>query len=352
MCGLLGFIGSSKDPIKTEALITELFDQTQIRGIDASGYYCTSEFYFNNVYFHKQPGPSIHLLQENVYKNIWKNKINLGLFHCRAASQGVGFPNDNINNHPFVSKNFKKAVIHNGLIIKNEYSFLKEYYQVESKCDSEIILRILEQEEESILENISNFLSLTPESHFAVAYSESDQNHRKLMLCRNKHRPLFFANLIDEIGQIIFFSTIEIFYKAINKIAKRNVFIKPQKIVEIYPHEIYEFDYYKNQNITMNLYKTIPSKETFLLKDDFFQIKNENKNAFNLENKNTFNLKDALFDRIGSLQNNQKKLEQKIIKMIKDNNIDKNEYEDILKTIEEINEKMNHINNTIKDYGS
>ena len=49
MCGLFGFIGDSNNPDLTKDLSTHLFVKTQIRGTDASGFYCAEDFKNKNI---------------------------------------------------------------------------------------------------------------------------------------------------------------------------------------------------------------------------------------------------------------------------------------------------------------
>lgn len=257
MCGLLGFIGDSKSPEFTKQLTTSLFIRTQARGIDASGFYCAGEFGSNQIFYHKSPTPSSTFINQAEYKSIWKNKLNLGMFHCRAASQGVGLPAINQNNHPFVSHDNTKAIIHNGIIPKSEYDYFRKYYDVETKCDSEMFLRILEQNG-NVFDNLENFLSLTDYSHYAVCFSQIADEMREFFLFRNEHRPLFIADLIDKLGQIYFFSTYEIFKNAIDDI---RIDLNDAKIYEIKPNRLLRIRYNNNskfdiEEFVINRYKT------------------------------------------------------------------------------------------------
>lgn len=347
MCGLLGYIGTSKDNLKTQNLITSLFQKTQIRGTDAAGYYCLSEFQENKVFYHKQPGPSEYVISDPKYHDLWRNKTNLGLFHCRAASTGVGVPAQNQNNHPFVSNDYSKAVIHNGLIVKHELSMLKKIYELTSECDSEIILRVLEQENRKCIENLSFFFSTTKDSHFSVAYSENSLDERRLFLFRNKHRPLYFANLTEELGQIVFFSTIDIFLSCIENLNNQNIKIKPQKITEIHPNEIFEFKYKKNQEIDVSFYKAESSYEDLIIEDIFYQINHHVSKKFTVTKTATKNLEHDLLKAVDDMQDSQKELVLKTLNFLQKKEIDQATYEETVKSIREINKKLNYIITTL-----
>jgi len=349
MCGLLGFIGSSNDPVKTKELTTALFDITQERGVDAAGYYCVSEFGQNKIYYHKQPGPSSKLIYEKNYLDIWNNNLNLGIFHCRAASVGVGLPSDNINNHPFISTDLKKAVIHNGIISRDEYNYLKNIYQTESSCDSEIILRVLEQHDSPIVDNLSFLLSHTINSQFAIAYSQIEKNNRSLFLFRNKHRPLFMANLIDQIGQIFFFSTLDIFFEALEKIKTKKIFINCDNLLEIKPYEIHEIIYNKSNEIEMNIFESVFTDENCNMKDKFYNISSANDITFNIEKNSVQKSKqDVVFESVALLAKNQKELENNILNLLQKKEQDNASYEKTINEIKELNDKINYLNNNIK----
>lgn len=258
MCGLLGFIGDSKSPEFTKQLTTSLFIRTQSRGIDASGFYCAGDFDSKNIFYHKSPVPSSTFINQTEYKSIWKSKLNMGMFHCRAASMGVGSPAMNQNNHPFVSTSNTKAVIHNGLIPKTEYDFFRNYYDVQTSCDSEMFLRILEQSG-TFFENYENFLAYNNNSHYAVCYGQIDEETRDLYLFRNQFRPLFIADLIDKLGQIYFFSTYEIFTAALEDIRLN---LDNAKIYELEPNRVIHISFNRNKEFSIEEYSVEKFKTT------------------------------------------------------------------------------------------
>lgn len=272
MCGLFGFIGESNNPQLSHELSTELFIKTQSRGIDASGFYCTEGFNSKKISYYKKPVPAVDFIKTKEYENLWKNSLNLGLFHCRAASVGVGIPAFNQNNHPFVSKDLKKAVIHNGVISRDEYEYFKQYYEVETECDSEIFLRILEQED-SFAEKAKRFFSHAKLSHYAVAFTENTEDFRRLHLFRNEHRPLVIVDLIDELNQIFFCSTVPIFFEAVDCIKSK---IKKTKVYELPTSHYMCIEYHKNGNFQVEEYK-VNTKEQLSVKNEsnFYSIKKD-----------------------------------------------------------------------------
>jgi glucosamine 6-phosphate synthetase-like amidotransferase/phosphosugar isomerase protein len=327
MCGLLGFIGNPIDKFKTKKLITELFDKTKVRGIDAAGYYCVDNN--DNVFYKKQAGLSTNLIKSISYEELWNSDLNMGLFHCRAASTGIGSPSENKNNHPFVSKNNNKAIIHNGLISFEEYNFLKKFFDVESDCDSEIILRVLDREEKTILENIELLMSFTKNSMFAWAFAEKQKDNNTLILTRNKHRPLFLADLREELGQIIFFSTMEIYLTALSNLKKRGVFVGGNpKFVEISPYEVITISHFDNNNFDIKIHK----------------CKKTNLDAFNLfeSNKKNDNKKNVL-----SILSKFQQTSQEFNECIKENDFNNIKANNIIENMDDIIIRMNDLKDSI-----
>lgn len=176
------------------------------------------------------------------------------LTHARGASKGVGHPQDNVNNHPFVNSDLSLAVIHNGRVEDYEYNFLKQKYEVSSKCDSEILLRILEggedysKEEIAELGNLENthrmagikdIYSLINDGHMAVAVGErTPDGSRFLWLFRNKHRPLWISDMRETLGQIFFVSEPSIWEESVAEM-RSNKFFKKQKLIEVPEEEVW-----------------------------------------------------------------------------------------------------------------
>jgi glucosamine 6-phosphate synthetase-like amidotransferase/phosphosugar isomerase protein len=258
MCGLVGFIGESSNKELSQKLTTELFVKTECRGFDASGFYCVSTFDKKEIYHHKKPTKSSIFVNQEEYKSLLDYDCNLGLFHCRAASVGVGAPIHNENNHPFVSYDCKKAVMHNGLIEKLEYENLKNYYEVETLCDSEILLRILEQEDD-IYKKLGFFFENTDESAYAAAYTENTDTDRNLYLFRNEQRPLYIIDLTQTLNQVYFFSTVEILMAALSNLGNP---ISNLRIHEVQPYHLFSLSCNNSNDINMEQFEVKINKES------------------------------------------------------------------------------------------
>ena len=252
MCGIAGFIGLSKKPKATSEIITSLFDFLEFRGTDASGIWAAEAGKEGRVFYHKEPIKSSEFIKKDYWKKIRKAKINLLLAHARATSKGNGHASTNSNNHPFVSLDRRIGMVHNGTI--DEAKFLSGKYQCISETDSEILLRIFEKgmEDKLELESVPNriahrlggikdiWASIT-EGAMAVALGErEDDSQRNLFLFRNSQRPLWLADLRTSLGQVFFFSSPDIWYRAMESSTDAiKAVVKDQKLIEVPSNEVW-----------------------------------------------------------------------------------------------------------------
>ena len=183
--------------------------------------------------------------------------------HTRHATPNSGEPENNINNHPFISKDKKKILMHNGIIEKSEYDYLKEFFPTESTCDSEIILRFIENNNQSTKKSFSKLTGAIPKSQFAISMCEIEDNTIKLYLYRNHARPLYFFDLTNITGQIFFCSTIEIFLHALSYYSNAENIMKQSIFYKVTPYKLCEFTY-DNENIYKKFYSISLHKEVVL----------------------------------------------------------------------------------------
>lgn len=253
ICGIAGFIGVSKKPKATYEIMTNLFEFLEFRGTDASGVWAAEAGPEGKIFYHKEPIKSSEFIKKDFWKKVRRSKINLLLVHARATSKGNGHAKTNVNNHPFVSMDKRIGMIHNGSI--EESWFLMDKFQCQSDTDSEVILRIFENglENKFEIENlppkiaeriggIKDVWSHITKGAMAVAIGERDDDERHLFLFRNLQRPLWIADLRESLGQIIFFSTPEIWYRAVNSCTQATkTMLKNQKLIELAAHDIWVF---------------------------------------------------------------------------------------------------------------
>jgi glucosamine 6-phosphate synthetase-like amidotransferase/phosphosugar isomerase protein len=267
MCGIAGYIGQSKRPKLTFELITSLFDYLELRGTDASGVWGTEVGENGRVIYHKEPIRSSDFINQNFWFKLKKIKTDMLLVHARATSRGGGNANCNINNHPFVSQDKRIGMVHNGTI--EEADYLKEKYELVSETDSECLLRIFEHgmdceknifeeiplEISSRLNGIKEIWSYISTGAMAVALGERFKDDKRgLFLFRNEKRPLWVADLRELLGQVFFFSSPDIWYRAIASSTNlRKQCWGSQKIIEVPSHQVWYFSI--DQRDVIDFYK-------------------------------------------------------------------------------------------------
>lgn len=222
MCGLAGFFGRSKNIDLSFSIITNLLFQSEHRGIDASGFWASEFGQQGRIFYDKLPLRPREYISCNSWQDLAQLDLDLILVHARGASKGVGEPQFNKNNHPFVSEDKMLACIHNGRIHDCEYKLLSKRYDLESECDSEIILKIIEDFDHNEVSygtkrilGIKQVFDLLEESQMAVAAGERLENSKSLWLFRNSYRPLWIFDLSESLGQIFFASEKEIWEKTL-----------------------------------------------------------------------------------------------------------------------------------------
>ena len=268
ICGIVGYIGESTNPDLTYQITTKLFAKSEIRGIDAAGFWGTEKGIDGSVIYHKEPVRSSFFVQKQTWKDLKNHNLNLLLLHARGASKGMGDPIINKNNHPFTSLDKSVALIHNGKIDDNEYKYLKLKYNTLSQCDSEIILRIFEAAElysESFSEEeyphrlagIRDIFSHINLGHMAVAIGERKENDDRLLwLFRNKHRPLWLIDARETLGQIFFVSDVSIWEETISEFPD----FKSEKFIQLPQDEAWQFKVSSLQSIPNHVKRYVIKK--------------------------------------------------------------------------------------------
>jgi predicted glutamine amidotransferase len=233
MCGIAGLIGKSKHPKISHHLATKLFERSETRGTDASGFWGCQPGEEGSVVFHKEPRKATSFVHSDQWKRLLGMNLNVLIMHARQSSQGVGDAGCNKNNHPFVNSDKSVGLVHNGRIY--EYTDLKKRYETKSDCDSEVLLRIFEaarashQTDEiaegctappdivSSIHGIREIFAYANDSHMAVAIGERLGSRRDLWLFHNHHRPLWVVDAREGLGQMFFCSTPEIWATALRE---------------------------------------------------------------------------------------------------------------------------------------
>lgn len=183
MCGIYGFVTDKRHYDVKGRLFHELALATQIRGTHATGWAYTDGAHAR--YF--KAGCAAEDVDPRVYDELTDAMPYMVIGHDRFATHGL--PSDNINNHPFKSRALQFA--HNGVI--SNYDALKAEYQCWSECDSEVILRIIEQADRRI-KGIQDVYKLV---HGSFACSMMDERKLRVWLWRNHGNPIWAAYHAD-----------------------------------------------------------------------------------------------------------------------------------------------------------
>ncbi len=293
MCGIGGYIGRSKRPKLSYELMTNIFDFLELRGTDAAGVWGTEVGKKGRVIYHKEPVRSSAFIKSDFWKSLKNVKTDMLITHARATSKGGGNASTNANNHPFVSTDKRIGMVHNGTI--EEATYLRNKYETESDTDSECLLRIFEhgmdkdikvidQVPADIIQRINGIKDIWSYIHtgaMAVAIGERiDEHERALCLFRNEKRPLWIADLRHILGQVVFFSSPDIWYGAIaNSPNLAKVCSETEKLIEVPPNQIWYMKIDKEDNVVIpdNLFKfqleTRHSGQQFV-QGEFKSIKN------------------------------------------------------------------------------
>jgi glucosamine 6-phosphate synthetase-like amidotransferase/phosphosugar isomerase protein len=280
VCGIGGYIGQSKNQKVTYELITHIFNHLETRGTDAAGIYGIGSGKNDAIIYHKEPVKSSEFIKLPMWAKVQTFDPSVLLVHARATSPNGGHAKYNKNNHPFVSADRRIGLVHNGNI--NEIDFLKKKYQMFSECDSEILLRMYEATFEEPkghphipetppeicirMKGIQDMWSVINRGAMAVAIAERvDADVRYMFLFRNDKRPLWLADMRDKLGQIFFFSSVDIWFRAIKDCKHKQMF-ENQKLVELPEKQVWYF--------------RIDGEDSIVTEDNFMK--------FNIELKNTY----------------------------------------------------------------
>jgi hypothetical protein len=148
------------------------------------------------------------------------------------------------------------AIVHNGRI--HDYDILKQRYDVRGECDSELILSMYmsgfnyKDNKEFLEKNMPGFgpdlayravgmmeiFKYIDMAALAVAIGDrGDNGERILWLHRNSERPINFVDLRETLGQVFYFSTVEIWKSAISTLgdAANKEFIPMPHKIAIFP---------------------------------------------------------------------------------------------------------------------
>jgi len=215
MCGICGIIGKPDAEYYQDVfdLMSRLYIETEIRGVHATGYAAlTSD---NKMLLYKVPTSPTEFVGGERWKNAEGRKFPpFFIGHCRQATHGN--PKNNDNNHPFKSMDGRYSFVHNGVIRGHRNLAQAESVLLKTECDSELILRIIETEEEPLKGIRKTFERVFSPMKRDGACVLLDSKKSKAHFFRNSMRPLFFIRVPQWNNAIVFASTESILLSAIN----------------------------------------------------------------------------------------------------------------------------------------
>lgn len=191
MCGIVGF--HSKNVTNSDLkVLKKVMSETVIRGKHASGISWWKPD--NTVQVIKRAVPITELLKKiNLSDYVFNGQISV-ISHARYSTSDIKY------NQPLATKHI--AIAHNGVISQQPpATWLKTYgYKCETKNDSELLLRCLEQND--------NPFEVFPDASIAAVILHQDGT---LECLRNSRRPLWCGRIGEG---IVYASTFDILNRA------------------------------------------------------------------------------------------------------------------------------------------
>lgn len=221
MCGILGFAGPVRKGQwgQTHDLLTSLLVASERRGKDATGFAALTDPrspYNGKVIVRKRPEPARQFVQtDHVWASLRQQRCSIVIGHTRMATNGS--PKDARNNHPHSSRDQRFHLIHNGIIADHRDIATKMSLSLDSDCDSEILLRLVEASDDPAL-GLEDAMEL--EGSMAVAVL--DTRLRLIWLAHNEGRDLWLLRLKDD-RRCFFASTGAILIDAFEAVFGRGV---------------------------------------------------------------------------------------------------------------------------------
>jgi glucosamine 6-phosphate synthetase-like amidotransferase/phosphosugar isomerase protein len=196
MCGIIGFVGEVPEGkwLETYDILNALFLAAEHRGTHATGYVAmTSPFKTpmnEDIVTDKQPIRASEFIEENrAWRSLRHRRCSLLLGHVRWETHGSSQNSKNL--HPHVHEDGGLHLVHNGVIADHQATARKHGLELYSECDSEVLIRLLEQYKNPHDGLHACLGKVTGSMSIAVF----DYERECLWLARNSGRPLWIAKL-------------------------------------------------------------------------------------------------------------------------------------------------------------
>lgn len=215
MCGIAGYVGYGKEGMwqATHRVLTELLLESEQRGEDATGFAALQygALSTGHVLATKAPAKASEFVERPDWRRLKQRRCCAVLTHVRAATHGS--PERNENNHPFTGRIGRRdfSLVHNG-IITNASEIADRYsLKLQTQCDSEVALRLIEQSRSYAM----GLYQCTQQLRGSMALALLDHSTGSIWCIRDGYRPLWVCKLDD--GRLFFASTAEILGQALAK---------------------------------------------------------------------------------------------------------------------------------------
>jgi len=223
MCGIVGVMSDGvKQPAEFYEFMSNLLYEAEIRGRDATGFAAIADGEFVTDKLDVDAESFVRL--SKAWRDLHGSRRISMIAHTRAATNGS--PKDNKNNHPFHGPRY--SMIHNGGIWGHYETAKQLGFSLETKCDSEVILHLLESEDNDRSGIIKVYNELDYKGWFAVSFLNRETGD--INLFRERQTPCIVVK-IARWNAIVFASTYDIINSAMDPIlggyAHARSFMKP-----------------------------------------------------------------------------------------------------------------------------
>jgi len=210
MCGIVGVLSNNVNNVaEFYEFMSNLLYEAEIRGTDATGFAAMANGKFVTDKLDVDAENFVRL--SNDWRSLHGSRSISMIGHTRAATNGS--PSDNRNNHPFHGPRY--SMIHNGGIWHHKNIAWRNGFDLQTQCDSEVILHFLEGEDTEKASVCKALGELDYSGWFAVSFMNRENGN--INLFREKHSPCELIR-IPRWNALVFASTLDIILSAMEPI--------------------------------------------------------------------------------------------------------------------------------------
>ena len=218
MCGIVGFVGQPHEGQwnETHRILTALFLASESRRRDATGFVAQTQPLDGprngSLVLAKESITASEFVESNArWRRLRHQRSAAVVGHVREATHGK--PEEDRNNHPFISDLRKLFLVHNGVLTNHGELADRHALHLESDCDSEVLLRMVEAARHPAV----GLQQCLREAEGSMAVSVLDAKAHLVWLARNRGRPLWLARLRRD-RRLFFASTGTILLTALGQV--------------------------------------------------------------------------------------------------------------------------------------